>query len=343
MTGVHSLASDNYAAVHPEVMAALAAANEGHVPSYGADPVTERAIAAMRADLGADAEIGFVFNGTGANVVGLQLMLSPWQHVVCARTAHINVDECGAPERLIGAKLLDLETPDGKLTPDAVRAVHTGIGVEHHTQPRVVSISQSTELGTVYTAEEIGALADTAHSLDMYLHLDGARIANAAAGLDAALATVTCDAGVDVMSFGGTKNGLLGGEAVVVFADELKAAFPFVRKQFMQLGSKGRFIAAQFLALFTGELWRRNALHANAMAARLHDRIAGLDGVRVTQARQANVVFATLPPAVVAPLQAVTPFYLWNEDTTEARLMCSWDTTPAQVDRFAAALRELTG
>ncbi|MFZ0158664.1 MAG: beta-eliminating lyase-related protein [Kineosporiaceae bacterium] len=340
---MHSLASDNYAAVHPEVMAALAAANEGHVPSYGADPVTERAIAAMRADLGADAEIGFVFNGTGANVVGLQLMLHPWQHVVCARTAHINVDECGAPERLIGAKLLDLETPDGKLTPEAVRAVHTGIGVEHHTQPRVVSISQSTELGTVYTAEEIGALADTAHSLDMYLHLDGARIANAAAGLDAALATVTCDAGVDVMSFGGTKNGLLGGEAVVVFADELKPAFPFVRKQFMQLGSKGRFIAAQFLALFTGELWRRNALHANAMAARLHDRIAGLDGVRVTQARQANVVFATLPPAVVAPLQAVAPFYLWNEDTTEARLMCSWDTTPAQVDGFAAALRELTG
>ncbi len=340
---MQSLASDNYAAVHPEVMAAIAAANTGHAPSYGADPITERAIAAMRAELGADAEIGFVFNGTGANVVGLQLMLHPWQHVVCARTAHINVDECGAPERLTGAKLLDLETADGKLTPDAVRAVHTGVGVEHHTQPRVVSISQSTELGTLYTAQEIRALADTAHSLDMYLHLDGARIANAAAALEASLAEITGDAGVDVMSFGGTKNGLLGGEAVVVFADELKPAFPFVRKQLMQLGSKGRFIAAQFHALFTGELWRRNALHANAMAARLHDAIADLDGVWVTQPRQANVVFATLPPEVVAPLQAVAPFYLWNEETTEARLMCSWDTTAADVDGFAKALGDLIG
>ena len=336
---MRAFASDNYAGVHPEVMAAVAAANDGHARAYGADPVTEQAVAAIRRELGEQAEVAFVFNGTGANVVGLQLMLRPWEHVVCARTAHIAVDECGAPERLVGAKLVDVVTPDGKLTPDAVRSVHTGIGDEHRTQPRVVSITQSTELGTLYTPEEIRALADTAHELGMYLHLDGARLANAAASLGVSLAGTTSECGVDVLSFGGTKNGLMGGEAVVVLRPELAAALPYVRKQLMQLASKGRFVAAQFLALLTDELWLRNAGHANAMAARLHDAVVDVPGVKVTQQRQANAVFAIVPEAVVEPLQQVSPFYVWDEATTEVRWMCSWDTTESDVDAFVAAVR----
>ncbi len=336
---MRSLASDNYAEVHPEVIAAILAANTGHARPYGADEVTHAAVAAMRVELGQDAEIAFVFNGTGANVIGLQLMLQPWQHVVCAATAHINVDECGAPERLTGAKIVDLPSDDGKLAPADVRAAHRRVGDEHSTQPAVVSISQSTEFGTLYTPDEIAALAETAHGLDLYLHLDGARIANAAAALDVPLAAVTGQAGVDVMSFGGTKNGLLGAEAVVVFADELKGRIPFVRKQFMQLGSKSRFLAAQFLALFTDDLWRRSARQANGMAQRLRTGLAGVDGVVITQRCQANAVFATLPVHWVAPLQEVAPFYVWDEQTTEVRLMCSWDTPQGLVDEFVSAAR----
>ncbi len=341
MTIVQSLASDNYAEVHPEVMAAIAAVNHGPARAYGADEVTRAAVAAMRAGLGTDAEIAFVFNGSGANVIGLQLMLQPWQHVVCTRMAHIAVDECGATERIVGAKLLTLPSPDGKLTPDAVRAAHQRIGDEHSTQPGVVSISQSTELGTVYSVEEIGELATTAHERGMYLHLDGARIANAAAALDVSLAALTWQAGVDVMSFGGTKNGLLGAEAVVVFADELKGRIPFVRKQFLQLGAKGRFLAAQFLALFSDELWRRNARAANDRAQQLRAGLATVSQVTLTQIGPANAVFAVLPPAWVEPLQRVASFYVWDPTTSEVRLMCAWDTPPELVDEFVAAARRL--
>ncbi|MBK8074320.1 MAG: threonine aldolase [Kineosporiaceae bacterium] len=341
MSNPPSLASDNYASVHPEVMAALAAANIGHATPYGADDVTARAVAAMQAELGSQAGIAFVFNGTGANVVGLQLMLRPWDHVVCAATAHIAVDECGAPERITGAKLIAVPTPDGKLTPALVRGVRTRLGDEHQTQPRVVSVSQSTEYGTLYTPIELRALADAAHEDGMYLHVDGARIANAAAALGVSLAELTVGAGVDVMSFGATKNGAMGAEAVVVFAEELRPSLRFVRKQFMQLGSKGRFLSAQFLALFTDELWRRNALHANEMAARLHDGLVGLPGVRVTRPREANHVFVTLPREVVESLQQVAMFYVWDEATTEVRLLCSWDTTVELVDEFIAAARKL--
>jgi threonine aldolase len=339
--GRRALASDNYASVHPEVLAAIAAANTGHAVSYGADALTAQAIELFRQQLGGQAEVGLVFNGTGANVVGLQLLLRPWESVICASSSHINVDECGAPERFLGAKLVDLDAPDGKLTPDLVRAAVTGVGDEHRTQARVVSITQATELGTVYTPAEIGALAETARSLGLYLHLDGARIANAAASLSVGLAATSADCGVDVLSFGGTKNGLLGGEAVVLLRPELAAALPYARKQAMQLASKMRFVAAQFLALLTADLWLRNASHANAMAARLHDAVADVPGLTISRPRQANAVFARLPAAAVPPLQQVMPFYEWDEADHEARRMCSWDSTEQDVDDFAAAVRRI--
>lgn len=342
MAAVHSFASDNYAGAHPEVIEAVIAANTGHARPYGADPTTARAVDAVREALGAPAaEVAFVFNGTGANVVSLQLGLGRWHHVVCASSAHINVDECGAPERFTGAKLLDVPTPDGKLTPALIRGTLARLDDEHVTQPGMVSISQTTEYGTVYTPAEVRALADTAHELGMYLHLDGARIANAAAALGVGLGETTAGAGVDVMSFGGTKNGLLGAEAVVAFADTLKPSLRFVRKQSGQLGSKGRFLAAQFLALLTDDLWHRNALHANGMARRLYQGVRDLDGVTVTQVPQANVVFAILPGVAVEPLQAVAPFYVWNETTGEVRWMCSWDTTTEQVDEFVEAVAKV--
>ncbi len=337
---VFSLASDNYAPVHPEVLAAITAANQGHSRPYGDDAVTPAAVAAMRGELGANAEIAFVFNGTGANVVGLQLLLRPWQHVICARTAHIAVDECGAIERIVGAKLALVDTPEGKLTPELIRAAHVRIGDQHATQPGAVSISQSTEYGTVYSVPELREISEVVHELGMYLHLDGSRIANATAALGIPLSEST--AGVDVLSFGGTKNGLLGAEAVVVFNPELHGQIPFVRKQFMQLGSKGRFLAAQFLALFTDQLWLRNASNANAMAARLHQGLAELPGFKITQARQANHVFAVVPAEIIEPLQQVSPFYVWDESIGEIRLLASWDTTAEQVDLFLATARELT-
>jgi len=339
--GQRGFASDNYAGVHPEVLAAVAEVNTGHVTSYGADPVSERAVERFRSVLGEQVEVFFVFNGTGANVVGLQSMLRTWESVVCATTSHINVDECGAPERHLGSKLVDLPTSDGKLTPDLVRSVYTGIGDEHRSQPRVVSITQSTELGTAYSPSEVRELADTAHGLGMYLHMDGARISNAAAGLGVELRETTGDCGVDVLSFGGTKNGLMGGEAVVFFRRELARDALFLRKQQMQLASKMRFISVQFLALLEGDLWRRNAAHANAMAQRLAGAVRGVPGVRITQEVQANGVFATLPAGAIEPLQSVYPFYVWDEATHEVRWMCSWDTTEADVDAFAAAVTEL--
>jgi threonine aldolase len=339
----HSFASDNQAGVHPDALAVIAEANAGHAPAYGADSITAAAVAAVRRHLGAQAEVAFVFNGTGANVVGLGLLARPWEHVVCARTAHINVDECGAPERLLGIKLLDVDTPHGKLTPDLVRDVHRGVGDEHHTQPRVVSITQSTELGTLYTPDEIHALAATAHDLGLYLHVDGSRICNAAAALGVPLRATTTDCDVDVLSLGGTKNGLLAAEAVVVLRPELAGPLAFVRKQCMQLGSKMRFTAAQFLAMLDGDLWYRNAAHANAMAARLHDAVRELPGLTVTRPRQVNAVFAALPPAAIPLLQRVSPFYVWDEARHEVRWMCSWDTTEQDVDTFAAAVRDVLG
>jgi threonine aldolase len=338
----HTFGSDNHAPVHPDVLNALAAVNQGHDAPYGADDVTAAAIEVVRGHLGRHAEVAFVFNGTGANLVGLGLALRPWQHVICASSAHIAVDECGAPERLLGVKLVEIDTPDGKLTPELVTASITGVGDEHRTQPGALSITQSTELGTLYTPDEIRALADVAHGQGMVLHLDGARLANAAAALGVPLAATSSECGVDVLSLGGTKNGLLGAEAVVVLDHSrpgLGDGLAFARKQLGQLGSKGRYLGAQFLALLEGDLWLRNAAHANAMARRLADGVRDLPGVEITRPVQANAVFALLPTDLVAPLLERFGFYVWDETTGEVRWMCSWDTTEADVDELVAAVR----
>ena len=334
-------ASDNYAGVHPDVLAKLAEVNVGHVVSYGDDDVTAQAVSTFRELLGEQVEVFFVFNGTGANVTALQTLLRPWQNVICTETAHINWDEAGAPERFLGSKLVDVETPDGKLTPTLIRENFIGRGDVHHVQPTAVSITQSTELGTLYSLDEVRAIADTTHELDMYLHMDGARICNAAVSLGVDLRETTADVGVDVLSFGGTKNGLMGGEAVVVFRPELAENTPFIRKQQMQLASKMRFISAQFLALFEDDLWRRNATHANAMARRLRDAVSGVPGVTITQQVQANGVFAVLPEAAIPKLQDASHFYVWDESRHEVRWMCSWDTTEDDIDSFASLVAEV--
>jgi threonine aldolase len=332
--------SDNYAPVLPEVMAALHAVNAGHEPAYGDDAVTARVDALLKREFGERAHAFLVLNGTGANVVGLRALLQPWQGVVCAESAHLNVDEGGAPERVGGFKLLPVATQDGKLTPELVEPWIARIGDEHAIQPGVVSVTQSTELGTLYTPVELRALAEFAHANGMRLHVDGARLANAAAALDVPLKALSTDVGADVVSFGGTKAGLMLGEAIVLLGDGLEPALPYLRKQSMQLASKMRYLAAQFEALLTDELWRRAAGHSNAMAARLAAALEGVEGVRVTQRVQANAVFAVLPPGVAERLQADWGFYTWDEHTGEVRWMCAHDTRPEEVDAFAAAVRD---
>jgi threonine aldolase len=338
-----TFASDNWAGVHPEVMAAIVAANATHVPAYGADPVTEAADARFREHFGSGAEVFLVFNGTGANVVGLQSLLRPFEAVVCADSAHINVDECGAPERFLGSKLLDIPTPDGKLTPELVEAAVGGVGDEHRVQPRVVSITQSTEVGTCYRVDEVAALADWAHRHDMWLHLDGARLSNACAGLGVGLGAFGSEAGVDVLSFGGTKNGAMGAEAVITFRPSEAAGLRYLRKQSMQLASKMRFTAAQFVALLTDDLWLRNATHANAMARRLADGVAAVEGVAPAYPVEANGVFVALPSGVTEALQAEFPFYVWDEATGVVRWMCSFDTTEEDVDALVELVAEVMG
>ena len=329
-------ASDNHAGAHPEVLAAIADANEEHAAAYGADPWTARAQELLRSHFGTHVVAHLVFNGSAANVLCLRALCRPWHSVICAAQAHVNVDEGGAPEAIAGVKLEAVPTPDAKLTPDDVQRRLGRIGDEHAVQPRVVSITQSTELGTRYSREELRALADVCHEHGLLLHVDGARLANAAAALGVSLSAITTDVGVDAVSFGGTKNGLLLGEAVV-FCDPAHAeGFEYLRKQTLQLASKGRFLAAQFIALLEGDLWRRNAAHANAMAVRLADALGAVPGVRLTQPVQANGVFAVLPAQVTARLQRDWRFYTWNAATGEVRLMCSWDTTPAEIDAFAA-------
>jgi threonine aldolase len=330
--------SDNAATVHPRVLDAIAAANHGHAPGYGHDPLTERVLLRFKEMFGESSETFFVWGGTAANVLGIRAACRPWHAVICAETAHLNVDEGGAPEAIAGIKLLAAGTEDGKLTVDAVSPLIVRIGDEHAVQPRVLSISQATELGTVYTADELSALAELAHRNDMLLQLDGARISNAAAALKSTPAALVADAGVDLLSFGGTKNGLLGAEAIVVLAPELAPSVPYLRKQSMQLASKMRFLAAQFDALLTDDLWLTLASNANAMAARLHDAVRALPNVTITRPVHANAVFAKIPPAVTAELQRETHFYVWDEHTGEVRWMCAWDTTPDDVDAFAAAI-----
>jgi threonine aldolase len=333
-------ASDNYAGVHPEILDAIAIANGGHQISYGEDAYTEHLQEVFRAHFGLSATAYPVFNGTGANVVSLQAMTERWESVICAESAHINVDECGAPEKIAGLKLLTVATPDGKLTPELIARHAWGWGDEHRAQPRIVSITQSTELGTCYSPDEIAAICEQAHRHEMKVHVDGARLANAAATLGLPLRAFTTDVGVDVLSFGGTKNGLLLGEAVVVLNPDAVRGMLFLRKAGMQLSSKMRFISVQFEALLGGDLWLRNASHSNAMARRLADAVRGLPGLRITQAVEANAVFVVLPRDVTERLQKRFRFYTWNEHTGEVRWVTSFDTTEADIDTFAAAVSE---
>ena len=333
-----SFASDNYAGAHPDVLRAIEEANRDHAPAYGADPWTARAREILKGHFGDHTDSWLVFNGSGANVVCLRLACRPWEAAICAAGAHVNVDEGGALEQVGHTKLLAVPTPDGKLTPELVATQLTRLGDEHAAQPGVVTITQSTELGTRYTPSEIAALADAAHGHGLRLHVDGARLANAAAGLRADLRAITTDVGVDLVSLGGTKNGMVLGEAVVVLDPALAEGAPYLRKQTLQLASKGRFLAAQFVALFEGELWRRNAAHANAMATRLAERLRAVPAITITQEVQANGVFAVMPPAAADAVRPQWPFYTWDEATGEVRLMCSWDTTADEVDAFASAL-----
>jgi threonine aldolase len=320
----------------------MAEASAGHVPAYGYDPHTARADELFQELLGPQCDIHYVFNGTGANVVALASMMSPHDAVICPVGAHINVDECGAPERMAGVKLVPVETPDGKLTPELVSPHLTGFGFEHHSQPKVVSISQVTELGTVYTPPEIRALAEQAHEHGMFLHMDGARIANAVASLGVSAREAITESGVDVVSFGGTKNGMAFGEAVIHIGEARRESMLYTRKQLAQLASKMRFISAQFAAMLEDGLWIENARHANEMASLLAEKAAGL-GIEITQPVDANEVFAVLEPEVAESAQAEYAFYVWDESTGEVRWVTSWDTTPEDVEGFVALLGRLMG
>ncbi|HEV7836722.1 MAG TPA: low specificity L-threonine aldolase [Gemmatimonadaceae bacterium] len=338
-----AFASDNWAGVHPEVLGAMAAANVGHVPPYGEDPYTLDAVERIRNELGDDAEVFLVFSGTAANVLCLQSMVRAHQAVICAETAHIHTSECGAAEKHIGCKLLPVASPHGKITVQGIREHLHHIGNEHHVQPRAISITQATEYGTVYTPDEIRVIADFAHSHSLLLHMDGARLFNAAAYLNVPLRAITGDVGVDALSFGGTKNGLIGGEAVVFFKRVLADDFDYRRMQGMQLSSKMRFIAAQYLALLHDGLWLRSAAQANRMAQLLAGELAGLKGVTVTHPVQANEVFVIFPAEIVPRVQKRWPFHIWNESLSEARLITSFDTEESDVQDFAELVREALG
>jgi len=335
-----SFASDNNAGVHPKIMEAIAAANAGHVIAYGDDPYTERAIARFRKELGDNTDVYFVFGGTGANVLGLKAVTDTYHAIICAETAHINVDECGAPEKFTGCKLLSVSTDNGKITIERIRHFLHGVGFEHHVQPRVISVSQSTEMGTVYTAEELKVLSSFAHEHNMLLHMDGARIANAAASLNLSLRETTVAAGVDVLSFGGAKNGMMYGEAVVFFDQNLSKDFKYLRKQGTHLPSKMRFISAQFETLLTDNLWRWNAEHANQMAQILASELRSIPQIRITQSVDANGVFAVIPAQYVPELQKEYFFYVWNEETSEVRFMTSFDTTEEDIHDFVSLVRK---
>lgn len=336
-----TFASDNYAGVHPAIMEALVQANQGHAASYGADAYTAGAVQKLKALFGEGIEVFFVYNGTGANVLGLQAVTQSYHAILCSELAHINVDESTAPEKFLGCKLITVPQHHGKIYPEQIEQRIQRLGDQHHPQARVISISQTTEYATVYTVEEIQTLQALARKYDLYLHMDGARIANAVASLKTDIRTFTKDAGIDVLSFGGTKNGMMFGEAVIFFNPDAARSFPYIRKQGMQLQSKMRFIGAQFDALLTHDLWLRNATHANSMAKLLAQELERVPGVTITQPVDANGVFAILPKAIIAALQSEYFFYLWNEKLNEVRLMCSFDTTPEDVRGFGNALRKL--
>lgn len=336
-----SFASDNNAGVHPEVIEAIRKANDGHVIAYGNDPITARAMELFQKHFGNEVAVYFVFGGTGANVLGLKAITQPHHAIFCVDTAHVNVDECGAPEKFTGCKLITIPTSDGKLRAEQIKPLLDGIGVEHHVQPRVISISQATEMGTVYTRDELKKLADFAHDNGLLMHVDGARLANAAVALDATFKEITTDVGVDVLSFGGTKNGMMYGEAVVFFDKARASDFKYIRKQGMHLPSKMRFISAQFEALLSGDLWRRSAAHANRMAQVLGTELAKVPKIRLTQPIESNGVFATIPKEYIAALQEKYFFYVWDEAISEVRLMASFDTSEGDIRDFIEFTKQI--
>lgn len=333
--------SDNHSGVCPDVLEAIARVNQEHALAYGDDEYCAATEKRFKQYFGEQASVFFAFNGTGCNTLCIDAMTRSHHAVVCAETAHINVDECGAPSRIVGCRLLTVPTPDGKLTPELVKTQLHGFGFEHHSQPKVISITQPTELGTLYTIDEIKALVALAHEYGMYVHVDGARLGNAAVALNCTFREMTTDLGVDAVSFGGTKNGLMMGEAVVLLNPELTDGFKYRRKQAMQLCSKMRFIAAQFDAYFENDLWRRNAEHSNRMAQLLYNEVKDIPGVKVMYPVQANGVFAKLPRKVWKELQNHYFFYDWDEDADVVRWMCAFDTTEQDILDFVGVLKRL--
>jgi threonine aldolase len=332
-------ASDNNAGVHPEILEEIRSVNKGHVIGYGDDPYTEEARDLFCQHLGADTETFFVFTGTAANVLGITAVTRSWNSVIAAFTAHVEQDECGAPEKFSGCKVLTVDTPDGKINPEMLRKHMHGFDFEHHSQPKVVSITQATEMGTVYSPQEISELADYAHKRDMLIHMDGARIANAAVYLDLPFKAFTTEAGVDILSFGGTKNGMMFGEAVCFLRPGLSDNFKYIRKQGMQLASKMRFISAQYIAYFRKELWKKLAMHSNSMAQLLFSKVKDLEGIKITQPVQANGVFVILPDEIAKILQERYFFYPWDDNMSEYRWMTSWDTSEDDIEEFTDLLR----
>jgi threonine aldolase len=334
-------ASDNNASVHPDIMKAMQECNTGHTVGYGDDIYTENAIKKFKSIFGADTDCYFMLTGTGANVVGLRSVTQSFNSIICAETAHIQEDECGAPELFTGCKLIPIEQVNGKITIDAIKPHLKGFDFEHHSQPKVVSITQATELGAVYRPEEIKVLADYVHSYGLLLHMDGARISNAAVSLNVDLPDITKNAGVDVLSFGGTKNGAMYGEAILFFKPGLTDSFKYLRKQSMQLASKMRYISVQFDALLTNDLWKRNAAHSNNMAQLLADKVKNLSGIELIGAVESNGVFARMPKELIEPLQKEYFFYVWDAIKSEVRWMTSWDTTEEDINGFAKTLEAL--
>jgi len=334
-------ASDNNSGIHPEILDALSIANEGHAVGYGGDELTEKAIQRFRQEFGENTDVYFVFNGTGANVLSLSTLTHSFHSVICADTAHIQTDECGAPEKFTGCKLLPVETIKGKISPEGIAKYLHGFDFEHHSQPKVISISQVTELGTIYTVAEIKAITTLAHQYGLFVHMDGARIANAAVALDLPFRAFTVDAGIDVLSFGGTKNGMMLGESVLFFNPELSKKTKYIRKQSMQLFSKMRFVSAQFLAYFNDDLWKRNATHSNKMAQLLEKEVRKIPAIKLTQEVEANGVFAIVPTEIIPQLQEKYFFYMWDEHRSEVRWMTSFDTQEEDIYNFAALIKSL--
>jgi threonine aldolase len=338
---MRSFASDNNSGVHPLVMEAIISANRDHAVGYGDDPWTIEATIKVKEVFGMEAEPYFVFNGTGANSVALQAVTRPFHSIICAETAHIYVDECGAPAKMSGCAVTAIPTPDGKLTPELIKPRLHNFGVCHHSQPKVVYISQVSEMGTVYTIDEVKAIADLLHSHDMYLHVDGARLANACAFLNCSMKALTADAGVDILSLGGTKNGMMMGEAVIAFRPEFAEHLQYYRKQSAQLASKMRYLSAQFVAWLNNNLWLENAMKANISAGKLAEALSVYPQIKFTQKIESNQLFFTMPEDALRKLQEKYFFYMWNEEKNEARLVASWDTSAEDIAEFEQALKEI--